>query len=143
MSIAAALSELSTKRKQIEEAAREQAKSILAPGLKEFMAAHPGIKAIGWTQYTPYFNDGEPCEFGVHGLRASASDERDNSLYGDGWHELYGKTAEGFSNESWAALHELEKALSGAEPELQAAFGDHVQVIVTAEGIDIESYEHD
>lgn len=23
------------------------------------------IHSFGWTQYTPYFNDGEPCEFGV------------------------------------------------------------------------------
>jgi hypothetical protein len=23
------------------------------------------IDSIGWRQYTPYFNDGEPCEFGV------------------------------------------------------------------------------
>lgn len=23
------------------------------------------IDSFGWTQYTPYFNDGEPCEFGV------------------------------------------------------------------------------
>lgn len=25
----------------------------------------PGIDSFGWTQYTPYFNDGEPCVFGV------------------------------------------------------------------------------
>lgn len=23
---------------------------------------------FGWTQYTPYFNDGDPCEFGTSGL---------------------------------------------------------------------------
>lgn len=23
------------------------------------------IDSFGWTQYTPYFNDGDPCEFGV------------------------------------------------------------------------------
>jgi len=23
---------------------------------------------FGWTQYTPYFNDGEPCEFGANGF---------------------------------------------------------------------------
>lgn len=143
MSIATALGELSAKRKAIEDAAREQAKAILAPGLKEFMEAHPSVKAIGWTQYTPHFNDGDPCTFGVHGLHASASDERDDDFYGEGWHELYGKTAEGFSNESWAALHELEKALTGAEPELEAAFGDHVRVIVTRDGVDIEEYSHD
>ncbi len=26
----------------------------------------PKLKSFGWTQYTPYFNDGDTCEFGVH-----------------------------------------------------------------------------
>jgi hypothetical protein len=143
MSITAVLGELSAKREQIEAAAREQAKAILAPGLQEFMNSHPDVKAIGWTQYTPYFNDGEECIFGVHGLHASAKDERDDSLYGDGWEEIYSKVPEGFSPESWKALQELESALSGGEPELKAAFGDHVQVIVTRDGVDIDSYDHD
>lgn len=25
----------------------------------------PGVAAVRWRQYTPYFNDGDPCEFGV------------------------------------------------------------------------------
>lgn len=26
----------------------------------------PYFVGVGWTQYTPYFNDGEPCEFEIH-----------------------------------------------------------------------------
>lgn len=26
---------------------------------------HPRVLAVRWRQYTPYFNDGDPCEFGV------------------------------------------------------------------------------
>jgi hypothetical protein len=143
MSIVARLSELSGKRAEIEAAAREQAKAILAPGLQEFMAEHPEVKAIGWTQYTPYFNDGEECTFGVNDLHASMSDERDDDVGGDGWEYLYGKTTKGFSQKSWDDLLKLQEALGGAEPELKAAFGDHVRVIVTRDGIDVEEYEHD
>ena len=25
----------------------------------------PALKAIRWNQYTPYFNDGDPCTFSV------------------------------------------------------------------------------
>lgn len=38
-------------------------------GVQEFLTAVdavlavPGVKAIKWSQYTPYFNDGDPCEF--------------------------------------------------------------------------------
>lgn len=27
---------------------------------------YPGVENIYWTQYTPYFNDGDPCTFGVY-----------------------------------------------------------------------------
>lgn len=143
MNIVTALSDLSSKRKAIEDKAREEAKQILAPGLQQFMKEHPEVKAIGWTQYTPYFNDGEPCEFGVGQIYASIADERANSLYGDGWVELYGNPAEGFSGVTWFALKELNKTLSGAEDELLAAFGDHVKVVVTQEGVEVEEFDHD
>jgi hypothetical protein len=143
MSIVSALSELSGKRKAIEEKAREEAKQILAPGLQQFMKEHPEVKAIGWTQYTPYFNDGDPCEFSVGEIFASIADERDDSLYGDGWVELYSKPEEGFSAETWTALIELNKTLSGSDEELLAAFGDHVKVIVTHEGVEVEEFDHD
>lgn len=29
-----------------------------------------GIAAFGWHQYTPYFNDGDPCVFSAHGVWA-------------------------------------------------------------------------
>lgn len=32
---------------------------------KTFFELYPEVQAVGWNQYTPYFNDGEPCEFGV------------------------------------------------------------------------------
>lgn len=32
---------------------------------KAFFEACPGVQAIAWTQYTPYFNDGDPCVFSV------------------------------------------------------------------------------
>lgn len=30
----------------------------------------PGVARFGWRQYTPYFNDGDPCVFGVRELWA-------------------------------------------------------------------------
>lgn len=32
----------------------------------ELFKQAPNLESIGWTQYTPYFNDGDTCEFGVH-----------------------------------------------------------------------------
>ncbi len=55
-------------QKTIEEtrkALSEQLKQQTAVLFKEFFAAHPAVKSIAWTQYTPYFNDGDPCTFRV------------------------------------------------------------------------------
>ena len=33
---------------------------------KDFFKLVPLVKRIEWTQYTPYFNDGDSCEFSVN-----------------------------------------------------------------------------
>jgi hypothetical protein len=41
-------------------------KEELSNVMKDFFQENPEVQCICWTQYTPHFNDGEPCEFGVH-----------------------------------------------------------------------------
>lgn len=52
------------------EAARKEMRSkstgFVELACKQFFDACPEVEAITWTQYTPYFNDGESCEFSVH-----------------------------------------------------------------------------
>ncbi len=138
-----ALKGLGERRAAAVKAFEAEAQELVKPCLQEFMKAHPSVKALGWAQYTPYFNDGDPCVFHLHGLHASAKDEREDELYGEGWHEIYGDPEEGFTPEAWSALKDLEKTLGDLEDELEAVFGDHVRVIVTAEGVDVEEYNHD
>lgn len=51
----------------------EKKKALIAELQKEFpvmfaeiFAQAPNLKSFGWTQYTPYFNDGDSCEFGTN-----------------------------------------------------------------------------
>jgi len=32
----------------------------------DIFATAPNLKSVSWTQYTPYFNDGDTCEFSAH-----------------------------------------------------------------------------
>lgn len=131
------------------EEATEEARKVLKPALETFMQEHPDVLAIGWVQYTPYFNDGEPCEFSVGDLHAfpkSKEDEGsvDDSFYEKPWVYCYGSGKEtGFSPETWGALVDLRRTLQSCEDELEAVFGDSVKVTVTASGVDIEFYDHD
>jgi hypothetical protein len=121
----------------------ERTKEQLKPAFLSVLDAHPCIKAFGWTQYTPYFNDGAPCEFRVNDVHASSADERDDDIYGEGWEEFYGEAKEGFTQEAWDALKELQDIISSAGDAMESAFGDHVVVIVTREGVTVDEYEHD
>lgn len=52
---------------------------------------YPGITGASWMQYTPYFNDGEPCEFNVYSDIRLYADEvlEDDEGYDDGGFESY------------------------------------------------------
>mgnify|MGYP003440024300 CR=1 FL=1 len=120
----------------------EEAETTLAPALQEFIVSHPEIKAIRWRQYSPYFNDGEPCVFSLQGVEYQLA----NKEYGDEedgddteWEYISWKP----SNPIEAAMKEIEDTLNLNEDILEAVFGDGVQVIVTKDGIDVEDYDHD
>lgn len=127
----------------------------------------PTIVEFGWRQYTPYFNDGEPCEFSVHGtwIRTTADkdieDEYELEMYS---HRSLGKIPGDFvhnpetNTRQWQArpyegpdearyhrCKALERAVEGAafEHVLLDAFGDHAEITVRRDGIQVEFYEHD
>lgn len=58
------------------------------------LLAVDGIEAVRWQQYTPYFNDGDTCEFSIYEPRVKLSEEfgpidEDSSDYGDDYLTTY------------------------------------------------------
>lgn len=118
----------------------------------------PEVLSFRWKQYTPYFNDGDPCVFGVHGVEARLEGmAEDAGDYGDGYEDVhYGDSitnwqasprgpAKGVDRPTWDALNELYSAIeSGAfDRALLTQFGDHATVTVGRDSAEIEFYEHD
>lgn len=132
---------------------RKKAQTSLNELFKQTLDAHPEIHFIAWTQYAPYFNDGEECIFSVHPLSASNCTEPSDVRYGeyegdeediwvyDGDYGNYGNVPVSID----ATLEELNEVIQSEELSdvLQSAFGNHVQVVVTREGISSDSYDHD
>lgn len=61
----------------------EKMKNAFTDIFATFFRDYPEIKAVAWNQYTPYFNDGEPCEFRVgdfYGVSEGMTGEDDESL---------------------------------------------------------------
>jgi hypothetical protein len=96
--------------------------------LKEYFEKRPDVYGIKWTQYTPYFNDGEPCVFRLGGV--SAFPTKEDFENGDRYDfESYNE--------------EPETSLSQIEDILEVIFGDHTEVSATRDEITTEEYEHD
>jgi hypothetical protein len=118
------------------------------------LLAQPGVIAYKWVQYTPYWMDGEPCEFYTltdynAGVKLEFGDPEGGEA-GDGFYSLSDIRYDSTVNQQVFA--ELKDALTRVEAKINSSrnyvwlketFGDHASVIATKEGFEVEYYEHD
>lgn len=136
----------------------------LAP-LMQAVLGDPTIVEFGWTQYTPYFNDGDPCTFGVRGeiWVRTVTDQDVEDLYDleigrYSGHPSLGKRGRTRSGSTYVdqpyqgpdeARYDrclaLNAAIEGGEflDVLLDAFGDHAEITVRKDGIKVDFYSHD
>lgn len=147
MSLQDKIQEVNSAREQLD----ERAKTILMDAFKEVFDKVSEIDAVGWLQYTPYFNDGDPCVFRMRSegvafrlsnIPKDAEGNEDNWGFSDaGWFSEYDLDDQSFSKESKAVLDELGTAISSNINDLET-LGEG-RIIVTAAGIDVEEWSHD
>lgn len=53
----------------------KEGKKAMRQVFSKFFEENPDTLYVFWQQYTPYFNDGEQCEFGVHDFYSVALNE--------------------------------------------------------------------
>ena len=109
----------------------------LKPFFLQLFEAHPDAQVVRWYQYTPHFNDGDPCVFGVGDVETSKirlseiSDEVKEAYPGDSW-------------EYSQAAQEVNVFFNGIDDVLRQAFGDGVRVYVERNGtITVDEYGHE
>lgn len=71
------LNELNVKYSQIRKNFMDILQDEFKISLSEFFDNYPEVKGFFWTQYTPYFADGDPCEFRVGEICYMAASEPD------------------------------------------------------------------
>lgn len=149
---------------------REEMKQLFNEGVQKLFEENPLIGMVGWAQYTPYFCDGDVCSFsrdsvGVISLE-EMQDEETAEAFKDYPSEYYfnGKIWDaqlpGFAGRmgafrdlqpgdaDYSELTIQKKAVTEFfaafdEDTYKAMFGDPVKVIITANEIVVEEYEHD
>jgi hypothetical protein len=120
-----------TLRDVLKDVTKEDVLSLLAPLFEQF----PKLMAVRWRQYTPYFNDGDPCRFSVH----------DNHFKFDDTAEEDGDYEDGFESYSEdpdkkAAMAAFDKALSIDKDVMEKLFGDPVEVTIDRNGVEVEEH---
>ena len=136
------------KQESFKEEIRKEGEKLVKETLRQFFEDNPQVIKLRWTQYTPYFNDGDECVFGVcspYVLMKEKENVKEEDLeggdYDDGFLSEYDlkKDHPAISDD----LKDLENLLNVAQESLKMAFGDHARITATKDKIDVEEYEHD
>lgn len=124
------------------------------PILKEAFELH-GVQGIMWEQYTPGWNDGEPCEFSIRDAKVTL-----NKIVAEAWLEgtepdmelaypgedLY---YDEYEYESWGShpdgptVKDIKIPVDHGQFEdaLRAKFGNDVKIVVTPNRVVTEEYD--
>ena len=141
-------------KKEYEEVIQKFGKEMFNSATKELFENNPKLNSFTWNQYTPYFNDGDTCEFGVNrdyftinrtgkSLECWGMDRWKDPVY------KYTPDPKDYDCDSVDELISIVKGISKVldlfeDDDLLMMFGDHAEITVFRDGdIDIDSYDHD
>jgi len=155
--------------KKLKDEARKKVKNFFIKGMNKIFETYPEVKSVSWTQYTPYFNDGEACTFSanVEYFYVNGSDKYGDTMWGYDEEDFEGETVlkydeldydwhtdAGTGKRKKVYKHpdskslKIHDAISGFLKQLddddyKTMFGDHAMVIVKKDEVVVEEYEHD
>lgn len=124
------------KMEAAKQAAVAECRTAFGEAAREFFAANPDITSFGWRQYTPYFNDGDECRFGIYCEYPTINGKGESEIedFEGGEYETYRERSKRVS----AFVRQFEEA------HLEEIFGDHVGVSVSADGVTVtQDSDHD
>lgn len=142
--------------KEIQEKGQQKLKEVF----KLFWESNPNVHLVMWTQYTPYYNDGDVCEFSVGEILFS--NLADSAEYKNIDYDNYEGDLENIWIYSEWDVCQNDKNIKDSErmnfdmakdltnfldsktmkDVLELLFEDHVKVFATREGFTVVGYEH-
>lgn len=148
---------------------QEKLQKTFKSAFKIFWEENPKIRAVVWQQYTPYFNDGESCEFGRHDMFPMTKEGykawKDDSGYAeeyvpyeidyDSWRAINyaknkckyvvasGENSDITAEECTKAANQIALIQTLPDEIFLEMFGDHCEVIAGRTGFTVEEYDHD
>lgn len=152
-------SEINTLKKEL----LKKSQDVFDKGILEIMNSCEDLKTISWTQYTPYFNDGDTCEFSVqmdylevNGEESSGYDPSSELtpyiVEHQGTWNNKARMYEGrievpnpkFNKGLADAVDSISKFLGIFDDDFyKYQFGDHQKITVTKTKVTQEEYDHE
>jgi hypothetical protein len=122
--------------------ARKELKSIAEVELKPYLQSlcNDVIIGIKFQCYAPNFNDGDPCNFGLHRVSCRYPGlEEDGGDYEDGYEDYVPD-----NKEVQTDIDRITEALDAIPLELfELVIGNGYEVIVTKDSVDVSDCDHD
>lgn len=159
------IKDLNKERQELQSKYQTKMQEHLKGLTKAFFKDNPQVTAFVWTQYTPYFNDGDECTFRRNEISVTNCplDEVDENRYDEYEGEAENVFVSNFSDwfmksdyykdkrkkieESGVDIKAVQQFInlldSIDEDVYLETFGNHVRVVATVRGFDIEEYDHD
>ena len=129
------LSQLKKRYDEVKKQLEIEGRQAFLEESNDIFKEYPRLESFGWTQYTPYFNDGDECTFGIRSeVFLNGSDPYEDE-------EVSNLTPTEVDN-----IRRSVETLITALPSqsMKDIFGDHMSVVVYRSGkIDTEEYSHD
>jgi len=137
------LNELNQIKKEYFSKLQVESEEALKATVKSFLDAHRIVQELHWTQYTPYFNDGDACYFAVHEPTVRFHGDPEDKYHEYSYYWTLKKDLDPIKAAVGNDLQLLYNSLQQLEDMLQLVFGDHVHIMATGEEITVEEIEHD
>ena len=118
---------------KLENEAKERGCNLITNTFEKLFAEYPGLHRIHWTQYTPSFNDGDPCYFSLGEIWVNEDE--------DGWLSEEEKAGPSLSQEQKDEIYVVLGKLNYLEEHFEDLYGDNTAAEVRRDGVSKESYD--
>jgi len=142
----------------VKEEFRKKCEVVMKEMFVEFFEQNPKIECVTWTQYTPYFMDGDVCVFGVNNFSFLESEtDAENCNHGEYYADdpisapgyfqyVYPREEDKNIRPYTDYMKTMNELLCSEEMSevMLSTFGDHCKVVAKRDGtFEVNEYEHD
>jgi uncharacterized small protein (DUF1192 family) len=157
------IKEVKSKQQEIANLKKElhkKSEEAFFAGAKEILKTFPDLKSVSWSQYTPYFNDGDTCEFSANTDSFEINEDSVNTnndirptlvvtqgVWNREKRQYDGRVEKpnpSFNKNLADGVDAMSEFLGVFDEDFyKQQFGDHVKVTITSEGVETTDYDHD